>query len=48
MEREDTARGRPAGRVGVADVLRDWSEGLCFVTRRGSRVRAHDRAAPAG
>ena len=41
MEREDTASGRPAGRVGVADVLRDWSEGLCFVTDLTPTAMAH-------
>ena len=38
MEREDTARGR---RVGVADLIRDWSEGLCFVTELSPAAIAH-------
>jgi hypothetical protein len=41
MEREDTARRRPTGRLGVVDVLRDWSEGLCFVTDMTPVAMAH-------
>jgi hypothetical protein len=41
MEREDTARRRPTGRLGVVDVLRDWSEGLCFVTDLTPVAMAH-------
>jgi hypothetical protein len=41
MEREDTARRRPTGRLGVVDVLRDWSEGLCFVTDLTPGAMAH-------
>jgi hypothetical protein len=41
MEREDTVRRRPTGRLGVVDVLRDWSEGLCFVTDLTPAAMAH-------
>jgi hypothetical protein len=41
MEGEDTARGRLAGRLGIVDVLRDWSEGLCFVTDLTPAAMAH-------
>ena len=41
MGPEDTARDRPAGRVGVPDLLREWSEGLCFVTDLTPAAIAH-------
>ena len=46
MEREDTARRRPTGRIAAADVLRDWSEGLCFVTDLTPVAMAHAIGAP--